>query len=91
MNKNELIAKLAEDSKLSKKDAEVALNSTLKIISDALSQGDAVQLIGFGTFSAPLSAARTSKNPRTGEAIDVPARHKPKFVAGAKLKAAVQS
>ena len=73
MNKNELIAQIAGKSGLSKKDAEKALNATLDTITEALSNGDKVQLVGFGGFDTKKREARMGRNPKTKEAIEIPA------------------
>lgn len=67
MNKTELIAAVAEQAALSKKDAEKAINAVIASITGALEDGDKVQLVGFGTFEVRTRGARTGKNPRTGE------------------------
>ena len=90
MNKTELVAKIAEGADLSKAAAERALASTIEAISGALKSGDSVTLVGFGTFSVSQRSARKGKNPRTGEAITIPARKAPKFKPGKALKDAVQ-
>ena len=90
MNKNELIAAVAEKSALSKKDAEKALNAFLGTVEDALKKGDKVQLVGFGTFEVRERAARTGKNPATGETISIAACKAPAFKAGKALKDAVK-
>ena len=89
MNKNELIAAMAEKSGLSKKDAGVALDAFTVAVQDALLQGDKVQLVGFGTFEVKERAARTGKNPRTGEAVEIAAAKVPAFKAGKVLKDAL--
>jgi len=89
MTKSELIDTVAEKAELSKTDASKALAATLESITEALKAGDKVALIGFGTFSVSLRAARTGKNPQTGEAIAIPASKAAKFKAGQKLKDAV--
>lgn len=86
MNKSELVEAIAKDTELSKADAERALSATVETITKALKKGDSVQLVGFGTFSVSKRAARKGKNPRTGEAIKIPARKVPKFSAGKSLK-----
>ena len=83
MNKSELIDAIAN---LSKKDAKAALEATLEAVSESLKAGDAVQLIGFGTFKVNERAARTGRNPRTGEEIKIAAAKIPAFVAGKALK-----
>lgn len=89
MNKTELVALVAEKAGLSKKDAELALSSTLGIIRDAMANGDKVQLVGFGTFETKQRGERQAKNPRTGESITIPASTVPSFKAGKLLKDAV--
>lgn len=86
MNKVELIAKVAEQSGLKKKEAETAVNSVLDIISDALASGDKVQLIGFGTFETRKREARNGRNPQTGAVMEIPASVVPAFKPGNKLK-----
>lgn len=86
MNKHELISAIAQNAELSKKDAENALAATINAISKALAEGDKVQLVGFGTFEARERAARTGKNPRTGETIEIAASKVPAFKAGKALK-----
>ena len=90
MNKSELINAIVADAKISKKDAEVALNSTIDAITAALKKGDKVQFIGFGTFDVRERAAKETRNPRTGEKITVAACKVPGFKAGAALKEAVK-
>lgn len=86
MNKGELIKAIAEDSEVSKKDAENVLNSFIKLVEKELVEGGKVQLIGFGTFEVIERAARTGRNPSTGEAIDIKASKIPKFKPGTALK-----
>lgn len=68
MNKSELIEAMANTASLSKKDAEAALNAYTDVITEALKKGDKVTLVGFGTYETRKRAARTGKNPQTGEA-----------------------
>ena len=89
MNKTELIGMIAEKSGLSKKDSEKSLNAALDAITEALVAGDKVQLVGFGAFEVKSRAARTGRNPRTKEAIEIPASKTPLFKAGKALKDAV--
>lgn len=89
MNKTELIASVAESAAISKKDAEKAVNAVVSTISSALVEGDKVQLVGFGTFEVRERGARTGKNPRTGEVIEIAASKAPAFKAGRLLKEAV--
>ena len=86
MNKSELIDAIAAKAELSKKDAKAALEATLEAVSESLKAGDTVQLIGFGTFKVNERAARTGRNPRTGEEIKIAAAKIPAFVAGKALK-----
>ena len=90
MNKTELVAAVAAKAELSKKDAEAAVKAVIDSVTEALADGDKVALVGFGTFEVKTRAARTGKNPRTGEAIPIPASKVPSFKAGAALKNAVK-
>lgn len=89
MNKSELVAAVAQKAELSKKDAEKAVAAVTTAIADALSAGDKVQLVGFGTFEVRQREARTGKNPRTGESIQIAASKVPAFKAGKALKEVV--
>lgn len=89
MNKTELIAKIAEKSGLSKKDAEKALGAVVDSITEAMASGDKVMLVGFGSFEVKAREARMGRNPKTKEAIEIPASKAPVFKAGAALKNAV--
>jgi len=89
MNKAQLIELLAEQADLSKAQAERALKATLENIQEALAKGDAIQLTGFGTFSVNERAARTGRNPQTGQPIQIAAARIPAFKAGKTLKEAV--
>ncbi len=89
MNKTELVAAVAEKAALSKKDAEKAIAATIDAITGALTEGDKVQLVGFGTFEVRAREARNGKNPRTGEIIKIAASKAPAFKAGKALKDAV--
>lgn len=89
MNKSELISAIAEASGLTKADAGRALDGTTSSITSALQSGDAVSLIGFGTFSVKDRSARTGRNPQTGETIQIKASKNPSFKAGKSLKDAV--
>ncbi len=89
MNKSELIDAVASAADLSKADAGRAIDATVAAITDALSSGDSLSLVGFGTFSVSERAARTGRNPRTGETIQIAAAKLPKFKAGKALKDAV--
>ncbi len=89
MNKNELIAKVADDTDLSKADATRAVDAVFDTISSQLSGGEEVRLVGFGTFSVSQRRATEGRNPRTGEKIQIPASKQPKFKAGKQLKESV--
>ena len=89
MTKKDLVAAIAEKAGLTKKDSEAALNALLETVTESLKKGEAVQLTGFGTFSAKKRAARKGKNPATGKAITIPAVTVPGFKAGKGLKDAV--
>ncbi len=89
MNKAELIDAIVKDTELSKAAAGRVLNAVLDTIVKAVAKKQDVQLIGFGTFKAAKRAARTGKNPRTGEKLKIAAATVPKFSAGAAFKAAV--
>ena len=89
MNKTELIDVVAKEANLSKKDAEAAVKATFAAVEGALVKGDKVQLIGFGTFETRVRAARTGKNPQTGETVKIAACKAPAFKAGKALKDAV--
>ena len=86
MNKATLIAKIAEQSELTKKQAEAALNAFTDVVTAALKEGDKVQMMGFGTFEVKERAARTGRNPATGKEITIEAKKIPGFKAGKGLK-----
>ena len=88
MNKTQLVEAIATNADISKKDAEAALNGFTKAITDALTSGDQVALVGFGTFSVKDRAARKGRNPQTGAEIEIAAAKVPGFKAGAGLKEA---
>ncbi|MEL0036724.1 MAG: HU family DNA-binding protein [Gammaproteobacteria bacterium] len=89
MNKSELIDAIASEADISKASAGRALDSMINSITGALSGGDSVSLVGFGTFSVKERAARTGRNPQTGETIQIKAAKVPGFKAGKALKDAV--
>lgn len=89
MNKADLISKIAVNSGLSKKDSERALAAAIDAITESLKDGEKVQLVGFGIFDVKERAARTGRNPKTKEAIKIPASRTPQFKAGKALKDAV--
>ena len=90
MNKTELITAMAEVSGLSKKDCETALAAFITTTENALKAGNKVQLVGFGSFEIKDRAARTGKNPATGEQIEIPASKAPAFKPGKAFKDAIQ-
>ncbi len=90
MNKKELVESMAGAADISKAVAEKALNGMLMSITAALSRGDRITLVGFGTFSSVRRAERKAKNPRTGEIIEIPAKNVAKFKPGSKLAEAVK-
>jgi len=89
VNKSDLIAKVATASSLTKTDAEKAIDATFRSITQSLIKGEEVRLIGFGTFFATDRSASDGRNPRTGEAIKIPATRLAKFRVGKQLKEAV--
>lgn len=89
MNKTELVSAIAEKSGLSKTDSEKALNALTDAVTSELKNGGKVQLVGFGTFEVSERAARTGKNPQTGEPLEIAACKAPKFKAGKALKDAL--
>ena len=89
MNKTELIAAVAEKTGMSKKDTEAVISATLGTITAALHEEEKVQLMGFGSFEVKKRAARTGRNPRSKETIEIPASAVPTFKAGKALKDAV--
>ena len=89
MNKTELIEHIAHNADLSKMGAARALEATLSAVRQTLKKGGTVSLVGFGTFSVSKRAARTGRNPRTGEAIKIKASKAPKFTPGKPLKDAL--
>jgi DNA-binding protein HU-beta len=89
VNKNDLVAAVANGSGLSKADSAKAVDGVFDSITSALQSGADVRLVGFGTFSVSDRKATTGRNPRTGEAIQIPASKQPKFKAGKGLKSAV--
>ncbi len=89
MNKSELISAIAERANLTKADSARALDGMISAITESLKNAEPVTLIGFGTFEVRERAARSGRNPRTGEAIDIKASKNPAFKAGKALKEAV--
>jgi DNA-binding protein HU-beta len=89
MNKAEFVDAVAESAELSKADAGRAIDAMVSAITRALKKGEAVTLVGFGTFAVKERAARTGRNPRTGENIEIAAAKNPVFKAGKALKDAV--
>ena len=89
MNKNDLIDAVSERTGLARSDAARAVEALLGAVTDALKAGDTVALSGFGSFVAKTRAARTGRNPRTGETLSIPASRAPAFKAGKALKDAL--
>ena len=90
MNKTELVAAVAEQAGLSKKDAEAAVKAFTDVVAEALKAGDKIQLVGFGTFEVSERAAREGRNPQTGEEMVIPASKMPKFKVGKLLKDSIK-
>ncbi|MBQ6787211.1 MAG: HU family DNA-binding protein [Lachnospiraceae bacterium] len=86
MNKTELVAAMAEQADMTKKDAEKALTAFTEVVAKELKKGGKVQLVGFGTFEVAERAAREGRNPQTGETMQIAAAKAPKFKAGKALK-----
>ncbi|MCM1246262.1 MAG: HU family DNA-binding protein [Roseburia sp.] len=91
MNKTELVAAIADQAELSKKDAEKALKAFVEVVTDELKKGEKIQLVGFGSFEVTERAAREGINPLTKKPMSIPASKAPKFKAGKALKDAVNA
>lgn len=91
VNKNELVAKVAQLTGFTKTDAAKAVDAVQQAIVSALSHGDEVRIVGFGTYSVSQRAATEGRNPRTGAVIKIPASKQPKFKAGKALKDAINA
>lgn len=91
MNKSELIEAIATNADIPKAKAEKTLNAMIETVTEALSRGDSVALVGFGTWSVKDRPARTGRNPQTGKSIEIPAAKKPGFTAGKALKNSVNA
>ena len=91
MNKTELVAAVAEQADISKKDAEKALKAFVDVVTEEMKKGEKVQLVGFGTFEVSERAAREGRNPQTGKTMKIQACKAPKFKAGKALKDAVNA
>ena len=89
MNKAELVAAIAEKTDLSKKDSEKALKAFIDVVTEELTKGEKIQLVGFGTFEVAERSAREGRNPQTGATMNIPASKAPKFKAGKAFKDAV--
>nr|3RHI_A Chain A, DNA-binding protein HU [Bacillus anthracis str. Sterne]3RHI_B Chain B, DNA-binding protein HU [Bacillus anthracis str. Sterne]3RHI_C Chain C, DNA-binding protein HU [Bacillus anthracis str. Sterne]3RHI_D Chain D, DNA-binding protein HU [Bacillus anthracis str. Sterne] len=90
MNKTELIKNVAQNAEISQKEATVVVQTVVESITNTLAAGEKVQLIGFGTFEVRERAARTGRNPQTGEEMQIAASKVPAFKAGKELKEAVK-
>ena len=86
MNKEELVKVVAERARITQKEAHELIGATLDVITHALSKGDKVTLVGFGTFQVRMRAAREGRNPRTGAVLHIPAKRSPVFAPGKLLK-----
>ena len=86
MNKTELVAAMAEQADMTKKDVEKALTAFTEVVANELRNGGKIQLVGFGTFEVAERAAREGRNPQTGETMQIAAAKAPKFKAGKALK-----
>lgn len=91
MNKTELIAAIAKETELSRKDAELAVKAFADVVTAELKKGEKVQLVGFGTFEVSKRSAREGRNPQTGQTMKIEACKAPKFKAGKALKDAVNA
>ena len=91
MNKTELVAAVAEQADISKKDAEKVLKAFVDVVTEEMKKGEKVQLVGFGTFEVSERAAREGRNPQTGKTMKIEACKAPKFKAGKALKNAVNA
>ena len=91
MNKTELVAAVAEQADISKKDAEKALKAFVDVVTEEMKKGEKVQLVGFGTFEVSERAAREGRNLQTGKTMKIEACKAPKFKAGKALKDAVNA
>ena len=89
MNKSELVEAMAKKTHLTKKDCEAALNAFVAAITDAIKSGDRVQLVSFGAFEVKQRAARTARNPKTNEPMEIPAFKLPTFKPGKTLKESI--
>lgn len=89
MNKTQFVEAIAAKAGLSKKAAEAALNAMTEVVADTLKAGEKIQLVGFGTFEVKERAARSGRNPKTGETIQIAASKHPAFTAGKSLKDSV--
>ena len=90
MNKAQLVERVAKTTKLTKVQSEAVIDATIKIIQSAVSKGDDVKLVGFGTFSRAQRAARTGHNPKTGTKVSIPSTKVPKFRPGKDFKEIVR-
>ena len=89
MNKSDFVSAIADDSGQAKADVEAMYNSMVNVVTGSLQDGKTISLLGFGTFSVKERAARTGRNPQTGEALQIKASKNPAFKAGKALKDAV--
>lgn len=90
MNKADLVVRIAKEVEITKRQAEKTLNVLMDSVQEALTKGDSVTLVGFGTFSVMSRAARKGRNPQTGREIFIPASKAPKFKAGKSLRESIR-
>jgi DNA-binding protein HU-beta len=90
MNRADLVTRISKDAEITKRQAEKALNALVDSVQEALSKGDSVTLVGFGTFSVMSRAARKGRNPQTGREIFIPSSKTPKFKAGKSLRESIR-
>jgi DNA-binding protein HU-beta len=90
MNRADLVTKISKDAEITKRQAEKALTALVDSVQEALSKGDSVTLVGFGTFTVMSRAARKGRNPQTGREIFIPSSKTPKFKAGKSLRESVR-
>ena len=90
MNRADLVTRIAKEADITRRQAEQALNALVSSVQEALSKGDSVTLVGFGTFSVMSRAARKGRNPQTGREIFIPASKTPKFKAGKSLREVIK-
>ena len=91
MNKEELFAAVGKKTGTNRDTSKLFVNAILDVVTESLAAGEDVKLVGFGTFSVSTRPARSGRNPKTGQVLQLPAKKVPKFTTGAVLKAAVEA